>query len=129
MIEPEMAWCDLDGCIELAEAYVKHLIRAAFERCGEDMKFFDERISKGLIDRLQHVLTSEFGRMTYTEAVARLLASGQKFEFPLAWGVGLQAEHERYLAETLVGRPVFVTDYPKEIKAFYMRRKIGRAHV
>ncbi len=122
MIEPEMAWCDLDGCIELAEAYVKHLIRAAFERCGEDMKFFDERISKGLVERLQHVLNSEFGRMTYTEAVERLLASGQKFEFPLAWGVGLQAEHERYLAETLVGRPVFVTDYPKEIKSFYMRR-------
>jgi asparaginyl-tRNA synthetase len=122
MIEPEMAWCDLDGCVELAEAYVKHLIRAAFERCGEDMKFFDERISKGLIERLQHVLTSEFGRVTYTEAVERLLASGQRFEFPLAWGVGLQAEHERYLAETLLGRPVFVTDYPKEIKSFYMRR-------
>ncbi len=122
MIEPEMAWCDLDGCVELAEAYVKHLIRAAFERCGEDMKFFDDRISKGLIGRLEHVLASEFGRVTYTEAVERLLASGQKFEFPLAWGVGLQAEHERYLAETLLGKPVFVTDYPKEIKSFYMRR-------
>ena len=122
MIEPEMAWCDLDGCVELAEAFVKHLIRAAFERAGDDMKFFNDRISPGLTERLEHVLASEFGRVTYTEAVERLLASGQKFEFPLAWGVGLQAEHERYLAETLLGKPVFVTDYPKEIKSFYMRR-------
>jgi asparaginyl-tRNA synthetase len=122
MIEPEMAWCDLDGCVELAEAFVKHLIRAAYERAGDDMKFFNDRISPGLTDRLEHVLASEFGRVTYTEAVERLLASGQKFEFPLAWGVGLQAEHERYLAETLLGKPVFVTDYPKEIKSFYMRR-------
>jgi asparaginyl-tRNA synthetase len=122
MIEPEMAWCDLDGCIELAEAYVKHLLRTALDRCSDDLKFFDDRISKGLIDRLHHVLESEFARVTYTEAIERLLASGQSFEFPLSWGVALQAEHERYLSEKLLGRPVFVTDYPKEIKAFYMRR-------
>ncbi len=122
MIEPEMAWCDLDDDADLAEAFVKHLMRTALERCGEDLAFFDDRIEKGLIARLEQVATADFARITYTEAVALLENSGGKFEFPVVWGTNLQAEHERYLTETLLGRPVFVTDYPKEIKAFYMRR-------
>jgi asparaginyl-tRNA synthetase len=122
MIEPEMAWCDLDDDMDLAEAFVKHLMRTALDRCGEDLAFFNDRIDPGLIKRLEHVLAADFERMPYTEAIRRLEASGQKFEFPVHWGANLQAEHERYLTETLVGRPVFVTDYPKEIKAFYMRR-------
>ncbi|MBL9104510.1 MAG: asparagine--tRNA ligase [Myxococcales bacterium] len=122
MIEPEMAWCDLDDDMDLAEAFVKHLMRTALDRCGEDLAFFNDRIDPGLIKRLEHVLAADFERMPYTEAIKRLEASGQKFEFPVHWGANLQAEHERYLTETLVGRPVFVTGYPKEIKAFYMRR-------
>ena len=122
MIEPEVAWADLDDDADLAEAFIKHLLRAALDRCEEDLAFFNERVDTGLIARLQHVLDAGFERMTYTEAVRRLEMSGQKFEFPVFWGANLQAEHERHLTETLVGRPVFVTDYPKEIKAFYMRR-------
>jgi len=122
MIEPEMAWTDLDDDADLAEAFVKHLMRTALERCEDDLAFFNKQIDTGLIARLQHVLSSSFERMSYTEAVRRLEQSGQKFEFPVFWGANLQAEHERYLTETLVGRPVFVTDYPTEIKAFYMRR-------
>ena len=122
MIEPEMAWTDLDDDADLAEAFVKHLMTTALERCADDLAFFNKQIDTGLIARLQHVLSSSFERMTYTEAVRRLEQSGQKFEFPVFWGANLQAEHERYLTETLVGHPVFVTDYPTEIKAFYMRR-------
>ncbi|HEY8376118.1 MAG TPA: asparagine--tRNA ligase [Nannocystis sp.] len=122
MIEPEMAWYDLDDDCALAEAFVKHLLRAALERCTRDLEFFNKQIDQGLLARLEHVLQASFERMTYTEAIARLSASGQKFEFPVHWGANLQAEHERYLTEVVVGRPVFVTDYPKEIKAFYMRR-------
>ncbi|HEY0136737.1 MAG TPA: asparagine--tRNA ligase, partial [Nannocystis sp.] len=122
MIEPEMAWTDLDDDADLAEAFVKHLMTTALERCEDDLAFFNKQIDQGLIARLQHVLSSSFERMSYTEAVRRLEQSGQKFEFPVFWGANLQAEHERYLTETLVGRPVFVTDYPTEIKAFYMRR-------
>jgi asparaginyl-tRNA synthetase len=122
MIEPEMAWYDLEDDATLAEAFVKHLMRAALEKCGEDLAFFNKQIDQGLIARLEHVLASDFERMTYTEAVKRLEASGQKFEFPVHWGANLQAEHERYLTEHIVGRPLFVTDYPKAIKAFYMRR-------
>ena len=122
MIEPEMAWADLDDDADLAEAFVKHLLSAALERCEEDLAFFNQRVDTGLLARLRHVLDAGFERMTYTEAVRRLEQSGQKFEFPVYWGANLQAEHERHLTETLVGRPVFVTDYPKEIKSFYMRR-------
>jgi asparaginyl-tRNA synthetase len=122
MIEPEMAFCDLQGDCDLAEAYVKHLLRAALDDCGEDLAFFHDRIDKGLITRLEHVVTANFERMTYTEAVEHLVRSGRSFEYPVAWGANLQAEHERYLTEQVVGRPVFVTDYPQSIKAFYMRR-------
>jgi len=122
MIEPEMAWTDLDDDADLAEAFVKHLMRTALDHCADDLAFFNKQIDPGLIARLQHVVDSSFERMSYTEAVRRLEQSGQKFEFPVFWGANLQAEHERHLTETLVGRPVFVTDYPTEIKAFYMRR-------
>ena len=122
MIEPEMAFCDLQGDADLAEAFIKHLITTVLERSAEDMRFFDERIEKGIVERLRHVAEASFERMPYGEAVARLENSGQKFEYPVYFGANLQAEHERYLTETLVGRPVFVTDYPREIKAFYMRR-------
>jgi len=122
MIEPEMAFCDLEDNCNLAEVFVKHLVCTALDGCTADIEFFDERIDKGLIARLRHVADSSFERMSYAEAVARLEACGQSFEYPVFFGANLQAEHERHLTETLVGRPVFVTDYPKEIKAFYMRR-------
>jgi asparaginyl-tRNA synthetase len=122
MIEPEMAFYDLHDNCGLAEAFVKRLIGTLLEECTEDLEFFDERIEKGLIERLRHVFESSFERMSYGEAVQRLQASGQSFEYPVDFGVNLQAEHERYLTEKIVGRPVFVLDYPKEIKAFYMRR-------
>ncbi|MEX1361904.1 MAG: asparagine--tRNA ligase [Nannocystaceae bacterium] len=122
MIEPEMAFHDLEDDCDLAEAFVRHLIHTVLDKCPEDMAFFDQRIDKGIVQRLRTVADGSFERMPYAEAVRRLEASGQSFEFPVHFGANLQAEHERYLTEELVGRPVFVTDYPKEIKAFYMRR-------
>ncbi len=122
MIEPEMAFCDLSENCDLAEDFVKHLLRTLLDECQGDLEFFNKRIDKGLLERLQHVVDSPFERMTYREAVKRLEECGQTFEFPVHFGVNLQAEHERYLTEKIIGRPVFVTDYPKSIKAFYMRR-------
>ncbi len=122
MIEPELAFADLEDNCNLAEDFVKYLLRAVLDKCPEDVAFFDKRIDKGLAERLQHVVEADFERMTYAEAVERLVKCGQSFEYPVFFGANLQAEHERHLTETLVGRPVFVTDYPKEIKAFYMRR-------
>lgn len=122
MIEPEMAWSDLDDDADLAEAFVKHLLKSALERSSGDLEFFNKRIDRGLIERLQHVVDADFVRMTYAEAVKILERSKQSFEYPVHFGANLQAEHERYLTEEHVGRPVFVVDYPKEIKAFYMRR-------
>ena len=121
MIEPEMAFCDLDGDMEVAEAMIKHIIRRVMERCPDDLAFFNSFVDKGLLERLQHVAESDFGRVTYTEAVKLLKESGQKFDYPVEWGIDLQTEHERYLTEQIFKRPVFVTDYPQEIKAFYMR--------
>ena len=121
MIEPEMAFCDLDGDLEVMEAMVKHIIRRVMERCPDDLAFFNSFVDKGLLERLQHVESSDFGRVTYTEAVKLLKESGQKFDYPVEWGIDLQTEHERYLTEQIYKRPVFVTDYPQEIKAFYMR--------
>ena len=121
MIEPEMAFCDLDGDLEVMEAMVKHIIRRVMERCPDDLAFFNSFVDKGLIERLNHVVSSDFGRVTYTEAVKLLKESGAKFDYPVEWGIDLQTEHERYLTEQIFKRPVFVTDYPKEIKAFYMR--------
>ena len=121
MVEPEMAFCDLDGDMALAEDYIKHLFRAALERCPDDMAFFNKWIDETAIETLEHIVASEFERLTYTEAVDILRASGESFEFPVEWGSDLQSEHERYLTEKHVGRPVIVRDYPKGIKPFYMR--------
>ena len=121
MIEPEMAFADLDDDLECMEAMVKYIITRTLERCPQEMEFFNSFVDKGLLERLQHVASSDFGRVTYTEAVRLLKESGHEFEYPVEWGIDLQTEHERYLTEQIFKRPVFVTDYPKEIKAFYMR--------
>jgi asparaginyl-tRNA synthetase len=121
MIEPEMAFCDLEGDMNVGEAFVKHLFQSALERCPEDMAFFNQFVDKTLIETLEHIATSRFERITYTEAVDILLASGHKFEFPVEWGKDLQSEHERYLTEQHFKKPVIVINYPKTIKAFYMR--------
>ena len=121
MIEPEMAFADLDDDLECMESMVKYIINTVLERCPNEMAFFNSFVDKGLLDRLHNVVDNEFGRITYTEAIEKLLQSGKKFDYPVKWGIDLQTEHERYLTEEVFGRPVFVTDYPKEIKAFYMR--------
>lgn len=121
MIEPEIAFADLQDNMDLAERMVKYIIRYVMENYPEEMEFFNKFIDKGLLERLQNILDSEFARITYTEAVDILLKSGQKFEYPVKWGIDLQSEHERYITEKVYGKPVFVTGYPKEIKAFYMR--------
>jgi asparaginyl-tRNA synthetase len=120
MVEPEVAFCELDGIVTLAEEFLRFVVGRVLERRADDMAFFDQRIEPGLIERLQHVAASEFERLTYTEAVALLEKAGRDFEHPVTWGVDLQSEHERYLAEEKIGRPLVVTDYPKDIKAFYM---------
>ena len=121
MIEPEVAFADLNDNMALAEDMVKYIIAYVLENCPEEMKFFNERIDQGLIERLSHVLNADFGRVTYTEAVDALIASGETFEYPVFWGADLQTEHERYLTEVIYKKPVFVINYPKEIKSFYMR--------
>ena len=121
MIEPEMAFCDLDGDLEVMEAMVKYIIRRVMERCPQEMEFFNSFVDKGLIERLKNVADNDFARVTYTEAVELLQKSGAEFKYDVYWGCDLQTEHERYLTEQVFKRPVFVTDYPKEIKAFYMR--------
>lgn len=121
MIEPETAFADLTDNANLAEAMLKYIFRAVLEERPDDMAFFEQRIDKDCIKRLEQVIESPFERMTYTEAVAAIEKSTKKFEYPVHWGVDLQSEHERYLTEEYVGRPVVVTNYPKEIKAFYMR--------
>ena len=121
MIEPEMAFCDLQGDMAVAEAMIKHIIRTVVEKCPQEMAFFNSFVDKGLIERLEHVASSDFGRVTYTEAVEILRKNNDKFDYKVEWGCDLQTEHERYLTEQVFQRPVFVTDYPKEIKAFYMR--------
>ena len=121
MIEPEIAFADLADDAALAEALLKHLLATVLAERADDMAFFDERIEKGLIAKLQGIVESEFVRMDYSEAIAILERSKARFEFPVRWGMDLQSEHERYLAETHVKKPVIVINYPKEIKAFYMR--------
>lgn len=120
MIEPEMAFCDITGDMNLAEEFVTEVIKDILENCSEDLDFFNKRIEPDLLKTLEHVVDSKFERMTYTEAIKHLENSGENFEFPTAWGSDLQSEHERWLTEIKVGRPVILTDYPKEIKAFYM---------
>ena len=121
MIEPEMAFADLKDDMEVAEAMLKYVISYVMENAPEEMDFLNQFVDKGLKDRLNHVLNSEFGHVTYTEAVEILEKHNDKFEYKVSWGTDLQTEHERYLTEEVFKRPVFVTDYPKDIKAFYMR--------
>ena len=121
MIEPEMAFCDLAGDMDVAEAMIKHIIRRVLERCPDEIDFFNSFVDKGLRERLEHVASSDFGRVSYTEAVEILKKNNDKFDYKVEWGTDLQTEHERYLTEQVYKKPVFVTDYPKEIKAFYMR--------
>ncbi len=121
MVEPEIAFADLEDYMSLAEEMTKYVIAYVLERCPDEMEFFNKFIDKGLLDRLTHLLNSDFARVSYTEAIDILSKSGKKFDYPVSWGCDLQTEHERYLTEEAFGVPVFVTDYPKEIKAFYMR--------
>ena len=121
MIEPEIAFADLKDDCDLAEEMLKFIIKFVMERCPDEMAFFNQFIDKGLIERLEHVANSDFGRVTYTDAIKILEKNNDKFEFKVSWGCDLQTEHERYLTEQEFKRPVFVTDYPKDIKAFYMK--------
>ena len=121
MIEPEIAFADLEDDMDLAESMLKYIINYVLEHAPEEMNFFNSFIDKGLLERLRHVADSDFARVTYTEAIALLEKHNDKFEYKVSWGCDLQTEHERYLTEEIYKRPVFVTDYPKEIKAFYMK--------
>ena len=121
MIEPEIAFADLEDNMELAEDMIKYIINYVLEQCPEEMEFFNSFVDKGLLERLNNIVNSEFTKITYTKAIELLLESGQKFQYPVEWGCDLQTEHERYITEQIFNAPVFVTDYPKEIKAFYMR--------
>ena len=121
MIEPEIAFADLSDDMRLAEDMIKYIISYVLENAPEEMAFFNQFVDKGLLDRLHHVLTSDFGHVTYTEAIQLLEPHNDSFDYPVHWGSDLQTEHERFLTETIFKRPVFVTDYPTEIKAFYMK--------
>ena len=121
MIEPEIAFADLQDDMDLAEAMVKYIITYTLEHAPEEMNFFNQFIDKGLLERLDHIVNSSFERVTYTEAVEILQKSGKEFQYPVEWGLELQTEHERYLTEEVYKKPIFVTDYPKDCKAFYMR--------
>ena len=121
MVEPEVAFCGLDGLADLAEDFLKYIFSYALDTCPEEIEFFNQWYDKSTIATLESIINSSFERLTYTEAVELLKSSGETFEFPVEWGLDLQSEHERYLTEKRVGRPVVVTDYPKDIKAFYMR--------
>ena len=121
MIEPEIAFADLNDDMRLAEDMLKFIISYVLENAPDEMAFFNSFVDKGLLERLNNILENDFGRVTYTEAIELLEKSGEKFDYPVKWGVDLQTEHERYLTEKIFKKPVFVTDYPKEIKAFYMR--------
>ncbi len=125
MIEPEMAFCNLDGNMDLAEAFLKHIFKSVLEACPADLEFFNQRIDNTVLATAENIISSDFPRITYTEAVSLLEKADRKFEFPVAWGLDLQSEHERYLAEELFKKPLIVTDYPSAIKAFYMRQNDG----
>ncbi|MGD1700333.1 asparagine--tRNA ligase [Dapis sp. BLCC M229] len=121
MIEPEMAFCDLEGDMDLAEEFLKHIFKSVLESCPEDMEFFNKRIDKTVLETADTIINNNFERISYTEAVSLLEKTDKKFEYPVEWGLDLQSEHERYLCEELFKKPVIVTDYPAKIKAFYMR--------
>ena len=120
-IEPEMAFCDLNGYMDTAEAMIKYIIKTVLERCPDEMEFFNRFMDSTLLERLNHVVNSDFVRCSYTKAVELLQASGKQFQYPVFWGCDLQTEHERYICEEVYHCPVFLTDYPAEIKSFYMR--------
>ena len=122
MIEPEIAFADLEDDMELAEDMIKYVIRYVLDNCPDEMAFFNQFIDKGLVERLELVANSEFARISYTEAIEILKKNNKKFQYPVEWGVDIQTEHERYLTEVVYKKPVFVTDYPKEIKSFYMKQ-------
>ena len=122
MVEPEVAFCELEGLAELAEEFLKYIFSYVLDHCPEDMAFFNQWIDKSAISTLESIISSSFERLSYTEAVDILARSGESFEFPVQWGLDLQSEHERYLTEKKIGKPIIVTDYPKDIKAFYMRQ-------
>ena len=126
MIEPEIAFADLEDNMILAEQMIKYIINYVMEHAQEELQFFNKFVDKGLLERLNHVVSSDFGRVTYTEAVKLLEEHNDEFEYKVSWGIDLQTEHERYLTEQIFKKPVFVTDYPKEIKAFYMKMNITR---
>jgi len=121
MVEPEMAFCDLEGDMNLAEEFLKYVFKYVLETCPEDMEFFNQRIDNSVLVTADNIINNQFERLTYTEAIALLEKANVSFEYPVEWGLDLQSEHERYLAEQLFKKPVIVTDYPVEIKAFYMR--------
>ncbi len=121
MIEPEMAFAELEDYLDVAEDMIKYIIHFVLEKAPEEMQFFNSFVDKTLLARLDNIVNSDFGRVTYTEAVELLQKSGKEFQYPVEWGIDLQTEHERYLTEEIFKKPVFVTDYPKDIKAFYMR--------
>ncbi len=125
MVEPEIAFCDLDDSCRIAEDFLKYVISAVLDSCPSDLDFFNQRIDSTVLETLEHVVSSPFERVAYGEAIRlleRAAEQGQRWEFPVSWGVALQAEHERYLTEQVFGRPIIVIDYPRQIKAFYMRR-------
>ncbi|WP_372366116.1 asparagine--tRNA ligase [Candidatus Uabimicrobium sp. HlEnr_7] len=121
MIEPEMAFCDLAGNMDLAEEFIRYVIKYVLENCEEDMQFFNKWVEKGIIQSLEDLCKSDFERMTYTDAIKVLEKANKSFDFPVKWGIDIQTEHERYLTEEYHKKPVFITDYPRDIKAFYMR--------
>ena len=121
MIEPEIAFADLTDNMNLAESYLKYVLKSTLDTCQQDLEFFNQRIDKTLIERLEHIVKTPFERITYTKAIEILQKAPKKFEFPVMWGIDLQSEHERYLAEEYFKKPVILSDYPKDIKAFYMR--------
>ena len=122
MIEPEMAFCDLEGDMDCAQEFLKYIFKAVLDKNSEDMAFFEQFVMKGLVETLEHVINTPFEHMTYTEAIKYLEKHNQEFEFPVEWGSDIASEHERYLTEVIAKRPVIVTDYPKEIKSFYMKQ-------
>jgi asparaginyl-tRNA synthetase len=129
MVEPEMAFCDLQGDMELAEAFLKYVFKYVMEHCPDDMEFFNQRIDDSVLTTAENIINNEFARVTYTEAIDLLIKSNQKFEYPVEWGLDMQSEHERYLAEELFKKPTIVTNYPTQIKAFYMRLDEGEKTV
>ncbi|MBE9029934.1 asparagine--tRNA ligase [filamentous cyanobacterium LEGE 11480] len=129
MVEPEMAFCDLKGDMDLAESFLKYVFKYVMEKCPDDMEFFNKRIDDSVLDTAENIINNEFARVTYTEAIDLLIKSNKKFEYPVEWGLDMQSEHERYLAEELFKKPTIVTNYPTEIKAFYMRLDDGEKTV